>query len=139
MHFVCRALTVYCKKMLYYVKVHESEGLDKSEGQDCVSDTKLNSGQGLFCLFYFYHKLNFNYERNICNGCFHCMQYKKANYMMLFRVFHTKKGTFRTVSSYFFVEVEELLGKSDLNERFGWLYKDKRKENEHDEIMEELC
>ena len=125
--------------MLYYVKVHESEGLDKSEGEDSVRDTKLNSGHCLSCLFYFYRKLNFNYEKNICNGCFHCMQYEKANYMMQFRVLHTKKGTFGTVSSYFLVEVEELLEKSDLNERFGWLYKDKPKENEHDEIMEELC
>ena len=77
--------------MLYYVKVHESEGLDKSEGEDCVRDTKLNSGQCLSCLFYFYRKLNFNYEKNICNGCFHCMQYEKANYMMQFRVFIQKK------------------------------------------------
>ena len=35
-----------------------------------------------------------------------------------------KKGTFRTVSSYFLVEIEELLEKRDLKDRFRWLYKD---------------
>ena len=35
-----------------------------------------------------------------------------------------KKGTFRTVSSYFLLEIEELLEKRDLKDRFRWLYKD---------------
>ena len=39
------------------------------------------------------------------------------------RVVHTKKGTFRTVSNYFLVEIEELLSEKNLNDKFGWLYK----------------
>ena len=35
-----------------------------------------------------------------------------------------KKGTFRTVSDYFLTEIEELLEKRDLNNKFGWFYKD---------------
>ena len=64
---------------------------------------------------------------------------------MIFRVIQTKKGTFRTVSSYFYSEIEQLLDETELNKRFGWLYKDKTEaEIEHDnskldEIMEELC
>ena len=44
---------------------------------------------------------------------------------MIFRVLETKKGTYRTNSSYFLHEIEELLEQSDLNERFGWLFKEK--------------
>ena len=50
-----------------------------------------------------------------------------------------KKGAFRTVSNYFLVEAKKLLEESALNERFGWLYKDKLNENEHDEIMEDFA
>ena len=42
-------------------------------------------------------------------------------------VVHTKKGTFRSVSDYFLIEIEELLLKNDLNDRFGWLYKSESK------------
>ena len=77
--------------MLYYVNIHKSEGLDTSEGQDCVRDTNLKSEQCTSCPYYFYRKLNFYYEKNIRNGCFHCMQYEKLNYMMIFRVLYTKK------------------------------------------------
>ena len=134
-HFICRDFSV---KMLYYIKIHESEGLDTSEGQDCVRDTNLKSRKCNSCHFYFYHKMNFNYIKSVCNGCYHCMQYKKENYMMIFRVLYTKIGAFRTVSDYFLVEAEKLLEESDLNERFGWLYKDKSNENEHDQIMEDF-
>ena len=77
--------------MLYYVKISNFEGLDYSEGQDCTRDTKLESGQCSFCIFYFYHKLNFHYERYICNGCYHCLQYETANTKVLFRVITTKR------------------------------------------------
>ena len=59
----------------------------------------------------------------ICNGCYHCMQYEKANSRMLLRAVHTKKGTFRKVSDYFLIKIEELLEKRGLKDRFGWLYK----------------
>ena len=44
---------------------------------------------------------------------------------MIFRILETKKGTYQTNSSYFLHEIEELLKQSDLNERFGWLFKEK--------------
>ena len=113
--------------MPYYNKIGDFKGVDYSNGQDCVGDTKLESTQCISCLFYFYQKRNFQYERYICNGCYHCMQFEQANHRMLFRVVHTKKETFRTVSEYFLVEIEELLLKNDLNDRFGWLYKSESK------------
>ena len=78
-------------KMLYYVKINDFEGLDHSEGQGCTRDTKFESGQCGSCLFYFYCKLNFHYERYIYNGCYHCLQYDKMNNRLLFRVITTKK------------------------------------------------
>ena len=122
--------------MLCYVKINNFEGLDHSEGQGCTRDTKLESGHCGSCLFYSYRKLNFHYERYICNGCYHCLQYEKTNNRALFRVITTKKGTFRTVSKYFLVDVEKLLEESDLNDRFGWLYKDNPTKNEHTEKVE---
>ena len=44
---------------------------------------------------------------------------------MIFRILTIEKGTYRTVSSYFFSEIKNLLEKSDLtNRKFGWLYKE---------------
>ena len=106
--------------MFYYVKINDFEGLDHSEGQGCTRDTKLESGQ---CDPYFHRKLISHYERYICNGCYHCLQYKIMNNRALFRVITTKKGTFRIVSEYFPVDVEKLFQESDLNDTFGWLYK----------------
>ena len=105
--------------MLYYIRIGDFEGADYSDGQDCVGDTTLESTRCICCLFYFYKKRNFQYEKYICNGCYHCMQYEKANSRMLFRVVHTKRRTFRTVSNYFLVEIEEFLSKRNLNDRFG--------------------
>ena len=66
-----------------------------------MRNTNLKSRQCISCQFYFYCKLIFKYETNICDGCFHCMQYEKKNYPAIFRILETKKGTFRTISSYF--------------------------------------
>ena len=63
--------------MLCYVKINDFEGLYYSEGQGCTSDTKLESGKCGSCIFYFYCELNFQYEIYICNGCYHCLQYKR--------------------------------------------------------------
>ena len=41
------------------------------------------------------------------------MKYEQVNHRMLFRVVHTKKGTFRTVSKYFLVEIEEMISMID--------------------------
>ena len=89
--------------------MHEFDQLDNLEGHDCVGDMKLASGQCSSCLFYFYIKKNFHYERYVCDGCYHCFEYEKASKKALFRVITTKKGSFRTVSEYFLVEIEQLL------------------------------
>ena len=109
--------------MLYYVKIGPHEGVDYSEGQDCTGHVQLRSIQCIYCLFHFNGRVNFYYERNICNGCYHCMLYEEASPRKLFRVVKTDKGTFRVVSSYFLNEIEKFLMENDLNERFGWLYK----------------
>ena len=44
---------------------------------------------------------------------------------MIFRILETKTGTYRTNRSYFLCEIEELIEQTDLNERFGWLFKEK--------------
>ena len=52
----------------------------------------------------------------------------------------TKKGTYRTKSSYFLHEIEELLEQSDLNEKFDWLFKEKSNlEIEHQDKILEQC
>ena len=89
--------------------MHKFDRLDNLEGHDCVGDMKLASGQCSSCLFYFYIKKNFHYERYACDGCYHCFEYEKASKKALFRVITTKKGSFRTVSEYFLVEIEQLL------------------------------
>ena len=51
--------------------------------------------------------------------------YEKEKNSMIFRILTIEKGTYRTVSSYFFTEIENLLEKNDLtNRKFGWLYKE---------------
>ena len=77
--------------MLYYVKINDFKGLEHSGGQGCTRDTKLESGQCGSCIFYIYRKVNFHYERYICNGCYHCLQYEKTSKRALFRVISTKK------------------------------------------------
>ena len=59
---------------------------------------------------------------------------------MIFRILETKKGAYRTNSSYFLHEIEELLKESDLNEKFGCLFKDKSNlEIEHEDKILEQC
>ena len=60
--------------MLYYIAIHISEGLDCSEGQDCVRNTALKSRQCTSCQFYFYIRNNYRYEKTICDG------YQGTNY-----------------------------------------------------------
>ena len=87
--------------MLHYVKINDFEGLDHSEGQGCTGYTKLESGQCSSCLFYFYRKLNFHYERYICNGCYHYLQCEKINNKALFRVITTKKELLEPLANIF--------------------------------------
>ena len=110
--------------MLYFDEINVSEGIDFSEGQDVVSSTELISKQCITCRFYYYITKNFKYEKNVCDGCNHCILYENENKGLIFRVITIKKGTFRTVSSYYFKEVEDILENTEITRKFGWLYKE---------------
>ena len=116
--------------MLFFNFIEESEGIDFSEGNDIVSNTELKSKQCISCRFYYFVKKNFKYEQNVCDGCYHCIIYKQDNSDLIFRVVTVKKGTFRTVSSYFFIEIEEILENKDINlkKKIGWLHKENLKQ-----------
>ena len=43
---------------------------------------------------------------------------------LILRVVTIKKGTYRTVSNYFYKEVEDILQKSNTIRKFSWLYKE---------------
>ena len=122
--------------MLYYIKISSADGLDEIEGNYYIENIKQKSKQCQCCNFYFFNKMNFRYDKNKCDGCYNCLNYEKSNYQYLFRVIYTKKGAFRTVSDYFVVEVEKLLEESNLNEQFGWLYKDEKYEIETDDVLD---
>ena len=67
-----------------------------------------------------YVTLNHKY---VCNGCFFCTICEKdSKGVLTLQIIKTTKGSFRTVSSYFYKEVEESLEKTDLNEKYGWIY-----------------
>ena len=105
--------------------MHKSEALYCSEEQGCVRNTALKSRQCSSFQFCFYLRNNYRYEKKVCDGCYQSINYEKKNYTMIFRVLETEKGTYQRNRSYFLHEIEELLEQSDLNERFGWLFKEK--------------
>ena len=108
--------------MLFYDFIDNSDGVDYSEGQDIVSSTELISKQCISCRFYYYVTKNFKYDKNVCDGCFHCIVYENENKNLIFRVVTVKNGTFRTVSSYFLKEVENILENIKITRKFGWFY-----------------
>ena len=108
--------------MLFYNFIDNSEGIDHSEGQDIVSSTELISKQCISCRFFYFITRNFKYERNVCDGCFHCIIYENENKNLIFRFITVKNGTYRTVSSYFFKEIEDILKNVNITRKFGWLY-----------------
>ena len=107
--------------MLYYVLIESSEGIDESEGQDVVRSSKLLSKQCISCRFFNYITKNFKYKKYVCDSCYHCRIYENENKNVIFRVVTIKKGTYRTVSNYFFKDVEDILEKSNTIRKFGWL------------------
>ena len=108
--------------MLFYDFIDNSDGVDYSEGQDIISSTELISKQCISCRFYYYVTKNFKYDKNVCDGCFHCIVYENENKSLIFRVVTVKNGTFRTVSSYFLKEVEDILENIKITRKFGWFY-----------------
>ena len=108
--------------MWFYDFINNSDGIDYSEGQDIVSSTEIISKQCISCRFYYYVTKNFKYDKNVCDGCFHCIVYENENKSLIFRVVTVKNGTFRTVSSYFLKEVEDILENIKITRKFGWFY-----------------
>ena len=108
--------------MLYYNKITHSEGIDKSENQDCIGITNLKSRQCYCCLYYFYITENFKYEIHLCDHCHHCVLREKASKSAIFRIINTKRGIFRTVIEYEHYEIVNLVETSFLNEKTGVLY-----------------
>ena len=51
--------------------------------------------------------------------------YENENKSMIFRILTIEKGTYRTISNYFFTEIENVLEKNDLkNRKLDCLYKE---------------
>ena len=108
--------------MLYYNKITYSEGIDKSEGQDCIGIKNVKSRQCYHCLYYFYITENFKYEIHFCDHC-HCYVLKeKTSKSAIFRIINTKRGIFRIVSEYEHYEIVNLIETSFLNEKTGVLH-----------------
>ena len=122
--------------MLYYNKITEKEGIDKTNGQDCHGKTNLKSRQCYYCLSYFFVFKNFKYDFNLCGDCYRCKQREKVSKMALFWLVKVKSGTFRTVSEYESNEIIDFLEKSQLNEKYGVLSKEQEifEENKKIEI-----
>ena len=113
--------------MLFYDIISNKEGKDNSQGEDCVSNTKLISKQCITCSYYYYNSKNFNNKEYVCDGCYHCIIYENENPHLIFRIVTVKNGTFRTVSNYFFTEIEKILENFTPSKDFGWIYKEKLK------------
>ena len=109
--------------MLYYILTDNTDGIDESEGQDIAGNTELKSKKCISCHFYYFCAQNFRYEKNVCDGCYHCIVHENENKSLSFRVFTIeKKGYIQNC----------LLGKNDLNRKFGWLYKEELTLNENE-------
>ena len=109
--------------MLYQNKITHSEGIDKSEGQDCIGITNLESRQCYRSLYYCYVTENFKYEIHLFNHCHRCVLREKASKSEIFRIINTKRGIFRTVSEYEHYEIVNLIETLFLNEKTGVICK----------------
>ena len=102
--------------MLYYDLINEKDGVDYGEGKDMVRTSKDISKECHCCNFYYFVTRNFRHHKYFCDGCFFCRIYEKdSKGLLTLRIIKTTKGSFGTVSSYFYKEVEEALTKTDLN------------------------
>ena len=113
--------------MLYYIKIGELESVDYTREQGYLESYKKNkileSQECKACNFYFFWQVNFQYSKNICTGCHHCLNYKKMNYNTRFQVVKTEKGIFRVACHYFLEDIKKVLNEK-ANSRFGWLERD---------------
>ena len=118
--------------MLYYNKITEKEGINKTNGQDCHGKTNLKSRECYCCLNYFFVFKNFKYGFNLCDDCYCCKQRQKVSKQPYLN--KVKSGTFRTVSEYKSNEIIDLLEKSQLDEKYGILNKEQEKFKENKKI-----
>ena len=113
--------------MLYYIKIGAFEGVDYTRGQGYLESNKRNkilkSKECKACNFYFFCKVNFQYNENICNGCDHCLNYEKMSYNTRFQVVKTENGIFRVVCHYFLEDIKKVLNEKAKNS-FGWVERD---------------
>ena len=106
--------------MLYCDLINAKDGVDYGEGKDMVQTSKTISKECQCCNFYYFVVRNFKHHKYFCHACFFCTIYEKDSEGKLnLRIIKTTKGSFRTVSSYFYKEVEKLLGKTNLNDTYG--------------------
>ena len=109
--------------MLYYDLINEKDGVDYGEGKDMVRSTETISKECQCCNFYYFVIRNLKHHKYVCDGCFFCTIYEKdSKGVLTLRIIKTTKGSFRTASSYFYKQVEESLEKTDLNDKYGWIY-----------------
>ena len=120
--------------MLYYNKITEKEGIDKTNGQDCHGKTNIKLWECYYCLNYFFVFKNFKYDFNLCDDCYRCKQREKVSKTTLFRIVKVTSGTFRTISKYESNEIIDLLEKSQLDEKYGVLSKEQEKFEENKKI-----
>ena len=71
--------------MLYYNKLTEKEGADKTNGQDCHGKANLKSRECYCCLNYFFVFKSFKYNFNLSDDCYCCKQRQKMSETALFK------------------------------------------------------
>ena len=109
--------------MLYYNLINEKDGVDYRKRKDMVRTKKDISKECCCCNFYYFVTRNFRHRKYLCDGCFFCRIYEKdSKGLLTVQIIKTTKESFRTVSCYFYKEAEKYLNKTDLNEKFGWIY-----------------
>ena len=112
--------------MLHYNKITEKEGIDKTNGQDCHGKTNFKSRECYYCLNYFFVFKNFKYNFNLCDDCYRCKQREKVWKSAYFWIIKIKSGTFKTASDYESSKIINLLEKSQLDEEYSVLNKEKK-------------
>ena len=117
--------------MFYYNKMTEEEGTDKTNGEDCDGKTYLKLPECYYCLNYFLVFKNFKYDFNLCDDFYLCKQREKVSQKALFRIVKVKSGTFKTLSEYKSNEIIDLLGKTQLDDKYGVLSKEENKFEEN--------
>ena len=98
--------------MLYYDLINKKDGVNYGERKDMVRTSKDISKEICCYNFYYFVTRNFRHRKYLCDGCSFCRIYEKdSKGLLTFQIIKTTKGSFRTVSSWFYKEVKESLTK----------------------------